>query len=62
MKNSDHPKQVLKYDLRSMKLMTLWGTVVIAPLFTQWYHWLENRFPPCSIAGKYKTQFLFNNS
>ena len=19
--------------------MTLWGTVVIAPLFTQWYHW-----------------------
>jgi hypothetical protein len=67
MKNSDHPKQVLKYDLRSMKLMTLWGTVVIAPLFTQWYHWLENRFPPCSIAGPTKSilkktvidQFLF---
>jgi len=67
MKNSDHPKQVLKYDLRSMKLMTLWGTVVIAPLFTQWYHWLETRFPPCSIAGPTKSilkktvidQFLF---
>lgn len=67
VKNSDHPKQVLKYDMKSMKLMTAWGTVVIAPLFTYWYKWLENRFPPCSITGPTKSilkktlidQFLF---
>ena len=53
LKNGDHAnKQVgLKYDLSSVKKLALWGTVVIAPIFTQWYKWLENRFPPCSITG-----------
>lgn len=44
MKNSsaDH-KQVLKYDFTSVKRLAVWGTVVIAPLFTQWYKWLDGR-------------------
>jgi len=40
--NTDH-KQVLKYDFTSVKRMAVWGTVVIAPLFTQWYKWLDGK-------------------
>ena len=54
LKNGDHAsKQVgLKYDMSSVKKLALWGTVVIAPIFTHWYKWLEKRFPPCSITGR----------
>jgi len=60
LKNGDHAnKQVgLKYDLSSVKKLALWGTVVIAPIFTQWYKWLENRFPPCSITGIISNQTI----
>merc|ERR1712168_788321 len=59
-KNGDHAnKQVgLKYDLSSVKKLALWGTVVIAPIFTHWYKWLEKRFPPCSITGIISNQSI----
>jgi len=60
LKNGDHTsKQVgLKYDMSSVKKLALWGTVVIAPIFTHWYKWLEKRFPPCSITGIISNQSI----
>jgi len=60
LKNGDHAsKQVgLKYDMSSVKKLALWGTVVIAPIFTHWYKWLEKRFPPCSITGIISNQSI----
>jgi len=34
-----------RLDMTSVKRYAIMGTLVIAPIFTKWYQWLDNRFP-----------------
>ena len=40
-----------RYDFSAVKRLALWGTLVVPPIYVNWYKFLEKRFPPCSYTG-----------
>jgi hypothetical protein len=42
------PSHVHRLDMSSVKRYAIMGTLVIPPILTKWYHWLDNKFPSTS--------------
>ena len=39
-----------RYDLGSFKRYAVWGTLVVPPIYQQWYNWLDAKFHLCEIG------------
>lgn len=37
-----------RLDMSSVKRYAIMGTLIIPPILTKWYHWLDNKFPSTS--------------
>lgn len=61
-KSQKQQKVVKKYDFTAVKRLAIWGTFVIPPIYHNWYKWLENRFPPCSITGVISKQDIIKKT
>lgn len=56
----------LRYDFSAVKRLALWGTIVVPPIYVNWYKFLEKLFPPTGVISKqqilkktFLDQFIF---
>ena len=61
-KNNLTEKPIFKYDFSSVKRLAIWGTIIMPPIYHQWYQWLEKRFPPCSMTGVISKKFILKKT
>ena len=51
-----------RYDFSAVKRLALWGTLVVPPIYVNWYKFLEKKFPPCSYTGVISRQQILKKT